>query len=81
MLWPEQKRLRYEAVRERMTSKEGKRMRCIRGAKAAHAKIRAESRTPGDEGRTAIALNREARRLDREQGKDRRVGHTDRDGI
>jgi len=54
MLWPEQKRVRYAAIRERMTSKEGKRMRCVRGAKAAHAAMRAKGRTLGDKGRDTI---------------------------
>jgi len=77
MLWPEQRRVRYAAIRERMTSQEGKRMRCIRGAKAAHASMRAEGRTPGDEGRAAIKWNRAARKRDREEGKGWRIGHTD----
>jgi hypothetical protein len=80
MLWPEDRRLRYAAVRERMTSEEGKRMRCIKGARHAHAAMRAEGRTPGDEGRAAIAANREAQKRDQEEGKGWRVGHTDFDG-
>lgn len=43
-----------ERFRERMTSEEGRRMRCILGAKAAHAAMRTEGRTPGDEGRAVI---------------------------
>ena len=70
---PDDKRVRYAAVRERMTSEEGRRMRCIKGALHAHASMRAEGRTPGDEGRAAIAAIRKARMLDREQGKGRRV--------
>jgi hypothetical protein len=81
MLWPVEKRVRYAAIRERMTSREGKRMRCIRGAKAAHQAIRAEGRTPGDEGRSAIAWNREARRRDVKQGKGWRHGQTNINGI
>ena len=50
MLWPEPKRVRYAPVRERMTSEEGKRMRCIKGALHAHSAMRAEGRTPGEEG-------------------------------
>ena len=77
MLWPEQRRVRYEAIRERMTSKEGKRMRCIKGALHAHASMRAEGRTPGDEGREVMAANRPVRTRDRLEGKGWRVGHTD----
>jgi hypothetical protein len=62
MLWPVDKRVRYEAIRARMTSAEGKRMRCIKGALHAHAAMRAEGRVPGDEGRAAIMLNRETKR-------------------
>jgi hypothetical protein len=74
MLWPDEKRARYESVRERMTPAEGKRMRCIKGALHAHAVIRAEGRTPGDEGRAAIEANRQARRMDTEEGKGWRHG-------
>ena len=81
MLWPEQKRARYAAVRERMTSGEGKRMRCIRGARAAHASMWNQGRAPGAEGRAAIAANREARRRDMEQGKGWRHSQTDLSGI
>lgn len=81
MLWPEQRRVRYAAIRERMTSTEGKRMSCIRGAKAAHAAIRADGRTPGDEGRAAIALNRASRKRDRAEGRGWRIGHTSIEGI
>jgi len=55
-----------------MTSAEGKRMRCIRGARAAHKAMRAQGRTPGDEGRAVIAANRAARR----RGLVGQVGHT-----
>jgi len=48
-------------------------MRCIRGAKAAHASMRAEGRTPGDEGRAAIARHREVRRREREREAFRRT--------
>ena len=81
MLWPDEKRTRYAAIRERMTRAEGKRMRCIRGAKAAHQAMRLKGRTPGDEGRAAIAANREARRRDAEQGKGWRYGQTDMSGV
>jgi hypothetical protein len=80
MPWPVEKRTRYAGVRRRMTSKEGKRMRCIRGARAAHRIMRAQGRTPGDEGRAAIARNREARSRT-EQGNGWRHGHTDLSGI
>jgi hypothetical protein len=76
MLWPDERRVRYAAIRERMTSEEGKRMRCSKGALHAHAVMRAEGRTPGDEGRAAIMWNRAARKRDREEGKGWRVGHT-----
>jgi len=59
-----------------MTSKEGKRMRCIRGARAAHQSMRAEGRVPGAEGRARIAHNRETRKRDQEKGKCWRVGNT-----
>jgi hypothetical protein len=74
MLWPDEKRDRYESVRERMTSEEGKRMRCIRGAYAAHRVMRAQGRTPGDEGRAIIASNRQVRKRDAEEGKSWRCG-------
>jgi hypothetical protein len=76
MLWPEEKRRRYAAVRERMTSTEGKRMRCIRGAYAAHRAIRAQGRVPGDEGRATIAANRLARKRDHVEGHSWRYGRT-----
>jgi hypothetical protein len=76
MLWPVEKRVRYATIRERMTSAEGKRMRCIRGAKAAHQAMRAQGRTPGDEGRAKIAANREVRQRDREEGTCWRVANT-----
>lgn len=75
MPWPV--RTRYAAIRERMTSAEGKRMRCIRGARAAHKAIRDQGRTPGDEGRAAIAANREIRKRDMERGTGWRYGQTD----
>ena len=61
MLWPVEKCVPYAAIRKRMTSAEGKRMRCIRGADAAHRSMRAEGRTPGDEGRAKIEENRKRR--------------------
>lgn len=63
-------------VNKPMTSAEGKRMRCIRGAYAAHAAMRAQGGTPGDKGRAKIQANREARKRDREEGKGWRIGHT-----
>lgn len=64
MLWPVQKRVRYAAIRQRMADgSEGHRMRRIKGALHAHAAMRAEGRTPGDEGRDAIARNRETRKF------------------
>jgi len=45
------------------TSEEGKRMRCIRGAKAAHVTMRKKGRVPGDEGRAAIMRSRKLRKL------------------
>jgi hypothetical protein len=85
MLWPVQKRARYTAVRERMTSEEGKRMRCIRGAGAAHAAMRAEGRVPGAEGRAVIQANREARKFSQQMiqmhGHRWRVGQADLTGI
>lgn len=81
MLWPDEKRTRYASIRERMTSEEGKRMRCIRGARAAHRAMRTQGRTPGDEGRAAIAWNREARRRLTDEGKGWRYSQTDLTGI
>jgi hypothetical protein len=76
MLWPDQKRTRYAAIRERMADgSEGRRMRRIKGALHAHAVIRAQGRTPGDEGRAAIAWNRLAEKRDREEGRQWRYGN------
>jgi hypothetical protein len=60
---------------ERFTSEHGWRLRRQRGAKAAHQAMRAQGRTPGDEGRAMIAGNREARKRDRQQGLSGRVGN------
>jgi hypothetical protein len=81
MLWPDEKRARYAGVRQRMTPEEGKRMRCIRGARAAHRAIRAQGRTPGDEGRAKIAANRDAQTRDIEEGKKWRRGQANVEGI
>ncbi len=81
MLWPDDKYARYAAIRERMTPEEGKRMRCIRGAKAAHAKMRARGIVPGEAGRRAIEANRAARKRDRVEGRGWRIGHTNLEGI
>ena len=62
---------------ERCSSEWGARLRRQRGAKAAHASIRAQGRTPGEEGRAAMMWNRLARKRDREEGKQWRVGHTE----
>jgi len=45
---------------------EGARMRRIKGARHAHAVMRAQGRTPGDEGRARIVENREARKFSRQ---------------
>jgi hypothetical protein len=67
MLWPDQKRVRYTGIQERMADgSEGRRMLRVKGARHTHAKMRAQGRTPGDEGRAAIARNRELRRQQRE---------------
>jgi hypothetical protein len=50
-------------------------MRCIRGARAAHRAMRAQGRTPGDEGRAAIAWNHLAEKRDREEGRQWRYGN------
>ena len=81
MLWPDDKCVRYAAIRERMTPEEGKRMRCIRGAKAAHAKMRARGIVPGEAGRRVIETNRAARKRDQEEGSGWRIGHTSLNGI
>src|SRR5271166_5618707 len=52
---------------ERCGSEWGARLRRQRGAKAAHAAVRAIGRTPGDKGRTAIMWNRAARKRDCEE--------------
>jgi len=68
-----------------MTSAEGKRMRCVKGALHAHAAIRAQGRIPGAEGREAIARNREIRRfvkkMEEKYGPGWRYGQTNLDGI
>ena len=66
---------------ERLTSEFGWRLRRQGAARAAHAKMRAQGRTPGAEGREAIRWNREARRRDAEEGKGWRHGQTDMSGI
>jgi hypothetical protein len=82
MLWPDGKRTRYAWVKDRMADgSEGSRMRRIKGARHSHAVIRAQGRTPGDEGRDAIAANREARRHNAKQGKGWRYGQANVDGI
>jgi hypothetical protein len=82
MLWPDENRTRYAAVCERMADgSEGRRMRRTKGARHAHAAMRAQGRTPGDEGRAVIAWNREARRRDTEQGNGWRHGQTNLTGI
>jgi len=42
--------------------------------------MRAEGRTPGDEGRAATAANRATRQRDREEGTGWRIGQTYLDG-
>ena len=64
MLSPVIKRARYGSIRERMADgSEGARMRRIKGALHAHASMRAQGRTPGDEGRAAIEHNRQIRKM------------------
>lgn len=82
MLWPDEKRTRYGAIRDRMADgSEGSRMRRIKGALHAHSVIRASGRAPGDEGRATIAANREALKRDAEQGRGWRCGQTNLNGI
>jgi hypothetical protein len=51
MVWPDEKRVPYAAIRERMADgSAGRRMRRIKGARHAHAVIRASGRIPGAEG-------------------------------
>jgi hypothetical protein len=52
---------------------EGARMRRIKGARHAHAVMRAQGRTPGDEGRAAIARNQVLRRGERDREAFRRA--------
>jgi hypothetical protein len=68
MLWPVETHVRYATIRKRMADgTEGARMRRAKGARHAHASIRAQGRTPGDEGRAAIARNRETRKFVKER--------------
>ena len=63
MLWPVETRVRYGTIRKRMADgSEGARVRRVKGARHSHAAMRAQGRTSGDEGRAAIALNRERRK-------------------
>ena len=62
---------------EVQTREWGLNMRGKRAAKAAHASIRAKGKTPGDEGRDAIAWNRVARKRDQKEGRGWRVGQTE----
>ena len=48
---------------------EGRCMRRVKGARHAHAVMRAQGRTSGDEGRAVIAWNREAQRREAEEGR------------
>jgi hypothetical protein len=52
------------------------RMNRIKGARHAHAAMRAQGRTPGDEGRAVIAANHAARRELVKLGKQGRYGNT-----
>src|ERR1700729_2644440 len=61
---------------ERLTCGHGRRLRRQGAARAEHAAMRANGRTPGDEGRAVIMANREARKRDSEQGKDWRHSET-----
>jgi len=62
------------------TRKWGLNMRGKRAAKAAHTTIRKRGGTPGDQGRAAIRWNRQARKRDREKGKQWRVGQALQNG-
>ena len=58
VLWPDGKRARYAAIRNRMAGGyEGSRMRRIKGARHAHAVMRASGRVPGEEARAARKAN------------------------
>jgi hypothetical protein len=59
----------------------GRRMRRIRGAHAANARMRAQGRIPGAEGREQIKRNREAHKAESERSPLERVGRTDLEGI
>lgn len=56
-------------------------MRCIRGARAAHASMWNQGRVPGAEGRAVIHANREARKFSQQYGHGSRIGHADLTGI
>jgi hypothetical protein len=51
-------------------------MRLIKGALHAHAVMRYQGRTPGDEGRAVIEANCKARKRDQQEGRQWRVGYT-----
>ena len=66
---------------ERFTSEHEKRLIRQLAATRTNRKLRGQGRTPGDDGRAAIAAKRETRRRDREEGEQWRVGHTNTDGV
>jgi hypothetical protein len=65
----------------RYDSRSGARARRIKGALKAHASMRAQGRTPGDEGRAVIQANRAARKGGWEEGANGRIGYIVLDGI
>ena len=64
-------------AKSHLTRKRAQYLRRVKGARHAHAAMRAEGRTPGDVGRAVIAANRAVRKRDREEGMGWRVGFTD----
>ena len=67
-------------AKSHLTRERAQYLRRVKGARHAHAAMRAEGRTPGDEGRAAIALSRATRQRDREEGTGWRIGQTYLDG-
>jgi hypothetical protein len=66
MLWPVEKECDTEPFASAWLTVLREHGRRVKGARHAHAAMRAQGRTPGDEGRTAIALNRKTRKFVKE---------------
>ena len=76
--WKAWQRAGTEAtIAETSTPEWGRWMRRVKGARHAHATIRASGRIPGAEARRELAHKRKIRKRDAEEGKSWRVGYTD----